>query len=154
MLGWWHADFSVSVKKQETVEPASLSLFISSYPLCIPTLKAKCSPSENWSSGLSHTSWYRSRPSHHIAPDCWSINGEQMNTLLATLYWNVSVWLCCAGGSVAARPVSYPAGNELCLQFRYVTGWQDILYLLTREVSIDVHVCSVYLLISFDFPDR
>lgn len=144
MMKCW---FSVSIKKQETVPS---SLYIPFYPLCIQMLKsAKCSPSGKWGT-------YRSiAPDHHITPDCWSINGEQMNALLAPLYWNVSVWLWRAEESVAARPVSHPAGNELCLRLRYVTGWQDILYLLIHQVSIDVHVeLGLFPLISLDFPDR
>lgn len=92
-------------------------------------------------------------PDYHIFPDCWAVNGEQMNALLAPLCWNVSVSLCRTKGSITVRPVSYPAGNELCLQFRYVTGVAGYIYWSMTFLQMFMFLCvSDYLLLSKSFP--
>lgn len=79
--------------------------------------------------------YYDISPDYGISPDCWSLNGEQMNALLTPLCWNVSVSLCHTKGSITARPVSYPAGNELSQQLLW---WLDIF--TDAYVHLPAHV--------------
>lgn len=80
-------------------------------------LKVKCFPSKNAAAACGTY--------HHITPDCWSINTEQMNALLAPLCWNVSVSLRRKKGTIATPPVSYSADNKLSWQSRHVTVWHE-----------------------------
>lgn len=112
---------SISKKdQQKTLKPICSSHFYLFQSSVYPNAKSQMFPIKNTAAAWG--TYHDIAPDYRITPDCWSINGEQMNALLAPLCWNVSVSLCRTKGSITARPVSWPAGNELCLQFRYVTG--------------------------------
>lgn len=64
----------------------NLHLLLFFLVLCLSTVKSQMLPIKD----VAAAAW---GTYHDITPDCWSINSEQMNALLAPLCWNVSMSL-------------------------------------------------------------